>query len=50
MELPSHPDADDQKPATAVSWPTVLVVAVVVVVLAMFVILHLASGGGPANH
>lgn len=51
MELPSHPETDDtdpdQKHATTVSWGTVLVVAVVAILLAVIVILHLTGVVGP---
>jgi hypothetical protein len=55
MELPSHPShpeaddtAHDQAPATGVSWGTMLVIAVVAVLFAAMVILHLTGVVGPA--
>lgn len=52
MELPSHPETDDtgpdQKPATTVSWVSKLVIAVVAILLAVIVILHLTGVVGPA--
>lgn len=51
MELPSHPESDDQEqePPTAVNWAAVLVVTVVFALVAVLVILHLAGVVGPAG-
>jgi hypothetical protein len=51
MELPNHPqrDDDDQEPATATNWVTVLAVTVVFAVVAILVILHLTGVVGPAG-
>jgi hypothetical protein len=50
MELPSHPERDDdQESATAVNWTTVLVVTVVVGLVALLVILHLSGVVGPTG-
>jgi hypothetical protein len=49
MELPTHPERDDdQEPATGIGWVTVLLVSVVVPLLAVLVILHLTGIVGPA--
>lgn len=54
MQLPSHPEADDstpdQTPATTARWGTVVVVALLVALLALFVILHLTGVVGPTAH
>lgn len=51
MELPEHPETDDtgpdQDPATTRSWGVVLGVAIVAVLLAVIVILHLTGVVGP---
>jgi len=48
MELPSHPERDDdQESATAINWVTVLVVTVVFALVAVLVILHLTGVVGP---
>jgi hypothetical protein len=49
MELPTHPERDDdQESATAINWTTVAVIAVVVALVAALVILHLTGIVGPA--
>lgn len=49
MELPTHPEHDnDQQSATSVSWAMVLVVTIVVALVATLVILHLTGIVGPA--
>jgi hypothetical protein len=54
MELPSHREADDtgpdQHPATTPSWSVVLGIAIVAVLLAVIVILHLTGAIGPGAH
>jgi hypothetical protein len=50
MELPPHPERDDdQESATTNSWPTVLVVTIVFALVATLVILHLTGIVGPAG-
>jgi hypothetical protein len=50
MELPTHPERDDdQESATAVNWTTVLIVTVVFALVAVLVILHLTGVVGPAG-
>jgi hypothetical protein len=50
MELPTHPERDDdQESATAVNWTTVLIVTVVFALVAALVILHLTGVVGPAG-
>jgi hypothetical protein len=49
MELPTHPEQDDdQESATSIGWGTVLVVSVVFALVAVLVILHLTGIVGPA--
>jgi hypothetical protein len=49
MELPSHPESDDQESPTAVNWIAVLAVSVAVALVAVLLILHLAGVVGPAG-
>ena len=52
MDLPSHPDANDEPPAQqpgATSRVTVVVVAVLVALVAVMVVLHLTGIVGPAD-
>jgi hypothetical protein len=50
MELPAHPEQDDDPgPASTTNWATALVIAVVVALLAALVILHLTGIVGPAG-
>jgi hypothetical protein len=49
MELPTHPERDDdQESATSVNWAMVVVVTLVVAFVATLVILHLTGIVGPA--
>jgi hypothetical protein len=48
MELPTHPERDDQESATAINWTTVAVIAIVFALVAALVILHLTGIVGPA--
>jgi hypothetical protein len=49
MELPTHPEQDDDhESATSIGWGTVLVVSVVFALVAVLVILHLTGIVGPA--
>jgi hypothetical protein len=49
MELPAHPQRDDdQESATAISWTAVVVIAIVFALVAVVVILHLTGIVGPA--
>ena len=49
MELPTHPEQDDdQESATSIGWVTVLAVGVVFALVAVLVILHLTGIVGPA--
>ena len=49
MELPSHPERDDdQESATSIDWATVLIVSIVLALIATVVILHLTGVVGPA--
>lgn len=49
MDLPSHPEADDQEPAKPSSdWGVRLVFAAVAAVIVLIVILHLTGVVGPA--
>jgi hypothetical protein len=50
MELPTHPEQDDdQESATNINWATVLAVTIVVALVATLVILHLTGIVGPAG-
>lgn len=50
MELPAHPERDDdQESATTINWATVLAVTVVLALAATLVILHLTGIVGPAG-
>lgn len=50
MDIPSHPERDDDHgSATGLNWTTVLVVAVVFALVATVVILHLSGVVGPAG-
>ena len=50
MELPTHPQRDDdQESATTVNWTGVVLVALVFAVAATLVILHLTGVVGPAG-
>jgi hypothetical protein len=50
MELPAHPERDDdQESATTTNWGTVLAIAVVFALAATLVILHLTGIVGPAG-
>jgi len=50
MELPPHPERDDdQESATTVNWTTVGVVTVAFALVALLVILHLTGVVGPAG-
>jgi hypothetical protein len=50
MELPAHPEQDDdQKSATTINWATVLAITVVFALAATLVILHLTGIVGPAD-
>jgi hypothetical protein len=50
MELPTHPQRDDdQESATATNWAAVLAITVVVALVAVLVILHLTGIVGPAG-
>ena len=49
MELPAHPEQDDdQESATTINWATALVVTIVLALVAVLVILHLTGILGPA--
>lgn len=49
MELPSHPERDDdQESATSINWATVLIVSIVFALVATVVVLHLTGVVGPA--
>jgi hypothetical protein len=49
MELPTHPEQDDdQESVTSVNWAMVVVVTLVVALVATLVILHLTGIVGPA--
>lgn len=49
MELPSHPERDDdQESATSIDWAIVLIVSIVLALIATVVILHLTGVVGPA--
>lgn len=54
MDLPSHPEANDDvpdhEPASTPSRATVVVFAVVVALVALIVILHLTGLVGPTAH
>jgi hypothetical protein len=54
MELPSHPQSDDaargQEPRRPVSWGTMIAIAVLAVVFATVVLLHLTGVVGPGGH
>jgi hypothetical protein len=48
MELPAHPERDDdQESATTINWVTVALVTVVAALIAALVILHLSGIVGP---
>jgi hypothetical protein len=50
MELPAHPEHDDdQQSATAINWATVVIVTVVFVLAATLIILHLTGIVGPTD-
>jgi hypothetical protein len=50
MELPTHPERDDdQESATSISWSAVLTVTIVFTLVATLVILHLTGIVGPAG-
>jgi hypothetical protein len=50
MELPTHPEHDDdEESATSVNWTTVVVFAVVFALVAALLILHLSGIVGPAG-
>jgi hypothetical protein len=50
MELPTHPEQDDdQESATSINWATVLVVTIAFALVATLVILHLTGIVGPAG-
>lgn len=50
MELPQHPERDDdQESATTTNWATVLIVSIVFALVATVVILHLTGIVGPAG-
>ncbi len=50
MELPVHPERDDdQESATSINWTSVIIVAVVFALVATVVILHLSGIVGPAG-
>jgi hypothetical protein len=50
VELPAHPEHDDdQESSTTINWATVLVVSIVVALVAVLVILHLAGILAPAG-
>ena len=49
MELPAHPEQDDDREsATTINWATVLVITIVVALVAVLVVLHLTGIVGPA--
>jgi hypothetical protein len=50
MELPSHPEADDQAPAPSSRTGTIVVLVVVGALIAVMVILHLTGVVGPTAH
>lgn len=53
MDLPAHPQVDEEGPdpgPTTTSWGTVIAFAVVGVLVAAVVILHLVGGGSPMAH
>lgn len=53
LDLPSHPEADGERPdpgSTTTSWSTVLGFVVVGVVVVVMAILHLTGVVGPMAH
>ncbi len=50
MELPPHPERDDDREsATDINWTSVLIVTIVFALVATLVILHLTGFVGPAD-
>jgi hypothetical protein len=48
MDLPPHPERNDDQQSAAINWIAVAVITIVVALVAFLVILHLTGVVGPA--